>query len=302
MISSKQPLKTRPKITVVGSINVDLVVSSPKWPSPGETIEGENFNVFLGGKGANQAVAAARFGGEVTMLGSIGNDDYGNVAFENLERNNIIVNYLKISREVTTGKALITVVDTENSIIYVPGANKKVDITYIRNNIEHLASANIILMQNEIPFEVQQMVVEYCCSKNIPVIYNPAPAREIDASFLEKVSFVTPNEHEFLKIRDSEKYMDKIICTKGSKGVEYYQEGIKCKIPSYKVEIVDTTGAGDTFNGVLAVELARGIDLHEAIKTANMAAALSITKNGAQDGMPTREEVIQHRKRLISNH
>ncbi|WP_242698201.1 ribokinase [Bacillus sp. SD088] len=301
-MGSNRLVKAKPKVTVVGSINVDLVVSSPKWPAPGETIEGGDFNVFLGGKGANQAVAAARFGGEVTMLGAIADDDYGSVALENLKINNINVDHLKISQRETTGKAIITVVNTDNSIIYIPGANNKIDTMYIKDNIEHLSSSNMVLMQNEIPFAVQQFVVKYCYQKGIPLIYNPAPAREIDSWLLDKVSYVTPNEHEFSLIADKEKYLDKIICTMGARGVEYSHKGIKYNIPSYKVEIVDTTGAGDTFNGVLAVELASGRELHEALQTANMAAALSITKNGAQDGMPTREKFIQNRNQLIYNH
>lgn len=286
----------KPKITVVGSINMDLVVSSPKWPIPGETIEGKHFEVFPGGKGANQAIAAARAGADVTFLGAVGSDDFGERAISNFQKNCVRAESIKVISEELTGRAVITIVDDNNTIIYVPGANRVLDISYIKENIKHLATADMVLLQNEIPISIQVEVANYCHEYGTPVIYNPAPARKVESSFLEKITYITPNEHELSILlqgctEKSEDLIKKVICTKGSAGVEYMDSGKKKAIPSYKVDVIDTTGAGDTFNGVLAVQLALGKKIGDAIKIANWAAALSITKKGAQEGMPTKDEI-----------
>jgi len=289
------------KVVVVGSINVDMVFTSKARPKAGETVLGEEFYIIPGGKGANQAVAASKLGAESLMLGCVGNDSNGEFSLLNLNKMNVNTKCIQIVNDVPTGVANIIVAEGDNSIIVIPGSNYEITKETIDQNKNVILEADIVMLQLEIPMEVAEYTAEICKGNNVKVMLNPAPAVELSKNLIENSTYMTPNEHE-LKIifgkdntedADSiiKNYPNKLIVTMGSKGVKYYDgEEIK-NIPAYNVEIVDTTGAGDTFNGGLAAALVRGEKLEEAIKFANKAAALSITKLGAQSGMPTLEQL-----------
>lgn len=294
--------RSKPHVVVVGSINMDFVVTAAKWPKPGETIVATSFNVFPGGKGANQAVASARAGASVSFVGAVGADDLGQNALHNLQTHSINTKHVFVNKECTTGKAVVTVVDGENSIIIDEGANGSLNKAIMEELHTVFTEADIVLMQNEIPFPAQEKVVEVCGTLGVPVVYNPAPARKLSRQFLEKVQYLTPNEHEHRAIFSEEEEMlevfyPKVIQTKGKDGIDFCVNHSLRHIDSIEVNVVDTTGAGDTFNGVLATELARGLELEQAVVTANVAAALSVQKQGAQTGMPTEAEIANALKK-----
>lgn len=287
------------KVVVVGSINVDMVFTSDIRPKAGETVLGKDFSLIPGGKGANQAVAAAKLGAESIMVGNVGLDTNGDFAIDNLNSVNVNTDCIDFVRGVPTGVANIIVAEGDNSIIVISGANYKVNKETINKYKDIILSADIVLLQLEIPLETVEYTLELCAKNNVKVLLNPAPAVELSSSMIENAAFITPNEHE-LKIilgkncdteEEMKKYPNKLIVTLGSKGVKYFDGNEMKMIPSYKVEVVDTTGAGDTFCGALAAALVRGDNLEDAIKFANKAAALSITKLGAQSGMPTLEQI-----------
>ncbi|MER2002186.1 MAG: ribokinase [Carnobacterium inhibens] len=286
------------KITVIGSISTDFVVTADIRPEVGETITGNDFSTTFGGKGANQAVASARLGGDVYMAGTVGNDLFGKELIQNLTENNIYVDYVEPVTQVPSGSAHITIVDGDNCIVYVPGANNAIDTNRIEKLIALIQSSDIVVVQNELPQEVVEKIIEVCFAQNVKVIYNPAPARFVSQSILEKVTYLTPNESEFKLLfpmmtlsEGLAHYPNQLIVTMGSKGV-YYHDGTSEKhVSSYSVDPIDTTGAGDTFNGAFAVALTAGLDMESSIRFGNLAASLSIQKFGAQGGMPTLAEM-----------
>lgn len=282
------------KITVIGSISTDFVVTADKRPEVGETITGKAFNTTFGGKGANQAVASARLGGDVYMAGTVGTDIFATELLANLSTNNIHVDYVEPVTHVPSGSAHITIVDGDNSIVYIPGANNAIDTKRIERLSELIKTSTIVVVQNELPQEVVDQIIEMCYESNVKVVYNPAPARKVNQSVLEKATYLTPNESEFkllfpeLTISEGlAKYPNQLIITMGSKGVYYHDGTSEKQISSYTVTPVDTTGAGDTFNGAFAVALTAGLDLESSIRFGNLAASLSIKKFGAQGGMPS---------------
>lgn len=287
-------------IAVVGSMNMDMAVEAERIPLKGETLIGDKITYFPGGKGANQAYAIARFGAEVSMYGCVGNDENGRILVDNLKNAGVETGNIKVLENVSTGLAIITVGDQDNTIIVVPGANAYVDREYIDSVSEQLKKADIILMQQEIPAETVEYVVDFCKENNITVILNPAPAREISKTLVEKLDYLTPNEHEAALIFGDEKnikqiltaYPEKLIITRGEHGVDFCRKNGKIQnIPARKVSVRDTTGAGDTFNGILTAMLAEGADLEAAVLYGNTGAGLSTEKSGAQSGMPTRKEI-----------
>lgn len=287
------------KVVVVGSINVDMVFTSDIRPKAGETVLGNTFSLIPGGKGANQAVAAAKLGAESVMIGCVGLDTNGDFAIDNFKRVNVNTDCIDVVHDVPTGVANIIVAENDNSIIVVSGANYEVNKLVIDKYIDVILSADIVLMQLEIPLETVEYTLELCKKNNVKVLLNPAPAVELSSTMIENAAYITPNEHE-LKIilgkdcnveEEMKKYPNKLIVTLGSKGVKYFTGKEMKTVPSYEVEVVDTTGAGDTFCGALAASLVKGDNLDEAIKFANKAAAFSITKLGAQSGMPTLEQL-----------
>jgi len=286
------------KITVIGSASMDLVVTSAKRPGAGETVLGDSFKTVPGGKGANQAVAAARLGAEVTMIGRVGDDSFGQVILNNLKGNGIVADYVEPVTDMESGTAHIILAEGDNSIVVVKAANDLVTPDYVDRAAEVIQGSDIVLIQQEIPEETVVHVSDLCAKYGVPLILNPAPARPVPQSVIEKAAYITPNEHEALVLFGEEplgevlrRYPNKLIVTEGKKGVRYYDGSQEVVVPGYKVEAVDTTGAGDTFNGAFAVALAEGMSLSDSLDFANRAAALSVTKFGAQGGMPTRREV-----------
>ncbi|HDR7001166.1 ribokinase [Bacillus cereus] len=289
-----------PNIAVVGSISMDLVAVSKKRPKAGETVIGEAFHTIPGGKGANQAVAAARLGANVAMVGAVGNDDYGTVVRKNLENERIFIDYVVPVTDRTTGIAHIVLAEEDNSIVVVQGANALVNKSVVDRSKDLLVKADMVVLQLEIPLETVKYVLAICEKHNIPVMLNPAPAQVLSEDILEKATYITPNEHECRIVLDDfispiedllAKYPNKLLMTEGSNGVRFHNGTEIVHVPSIAVDVVDTTGAGDTFNGALAVALSEGETLQKAIRFANIAGGLSVTKLGAQGGMPTRDRV-----------
>jgi len=290
------------KILVIGSINYDLVVFTPRHPAPGETIIGSLFQTFPGGKGANQAVAAARLGGDVQMIGNIGQDGFGEELLDNLRFNRVDTTLIQRVNE-STGTALITVnADGQNSIVVVPGANAtlgKEDIHALRKTIQ---SAGVLVLQLEIPLEVVMQAIDIAYAAGVIILLNPAPAMPIPPETLKKVSYLIPNESELallsgLPTDDLEgcrraaqvllsKGCNQIVLTRGDQGAFVFNQTGKIFVPSFKVPVVDTTAAGDAFIGGLAAALADDIDLQIALLRASAAGALAVTKAGAQTSLP----------------
>jgi ribokinase len=286
------------KVTVIGSSSMDLVVTSNIRPGAGETVLGESFKTVPGGKGANQAVAAARLGADVSMIGCVGEDHYGKAILENFKSNGVSVESVKPVTDSDSGTAHIILAEGDNSIVVVKGANDYITPDYVEKAKEKIKEADIVLIQQEIPEETVEYVAQLCQELKVPLLLNPAPARPLKAEVIEQVSYITPNEHEAeLLFEGKEKeevlkqYPNKLFITEGKQGVRYFNGEKEVLVPSYQVETIDTTGAGDTFNAALAVALAEGMGFEKGIQFANRAASLSVTKFGAQGGMPTRKEV-----------
>ena len=286
------------KIVVVGSCNIDITVECDRWAKPGETIFGNRLTVNPGGKGANQAVAAARLGAEVKMVGCIGDDVYGQLVQKALKDNNVDSTYVKVLPGENSGTAHITVAENDNSIIVIKAANDLVSPALIDEAWDDIKEADIVLLQHEIPAATNAYVIEKCFEAGVPVMLNPAPVAPVPPELLAKVTYLTPNEHEAAILFAGQGKADilgrnqgKVIMTLGSKGVAYAEKGQVYNVPGFKVQPVDTTGAGDTFNGAFAVARANGKSMYESISFANAAAALSVQKLGAQGGMPYLNEV-----------
>lgn len=286
----------KPIITVVGSINMDLVTVTSKTPGKGETVLGERFYQIPGGKGANQAVACARLGAEVYMIGAVGTDSFGTSLKEHLQQEGIHVTNVKPVTHKETGIAAITVSEGDNRIIVVPGANEDVMPNDVEACEEMIAQSDICLIQLEIPLETVEKAAELAKKHGVTVILNPAPAQPLSKSLLDCVDWLTPNEHErpiiFQQVNE-EAYANRLIVTEGEEGASVSINDELKQIQGYSVSVVDTTGAGDTFNGALAVALSKGMNVEEACRFANAAAALSVTKLGAQSAMPTETELYR---------
>jgi len=286
------------KIIVVGSSSIDLVVTSSKRPGAGETVLGDSFKTVPGGKGANQAVAAARLGANVTMIGRVGDDHYADIILNNFKSNHVSVDYVEPVTHMESGTAHIVLAEGDNSIVVVKAANNEVTPAYIDQSLAAFDNADMVMIQHEIPEETVSHVSRICKQRDIPLLLNPAPARPLPEEVIENAAYLTPNEHEatilFSDLSVSEalrKYPNKLFITEGSRGVRYFDGEKEVLVPSYQVEAVDTTGAGDTFNAAFAVALAEGKAIYDSVRFANRAASLSVTKFGAQGGMPYREEV-----------
>ena len=286
---------------VIGSISTDFNVQTDRRPKVGETVKGQRFSTSFGGKGANQAVAAARLGANVHMVGTVGSDEFGHLLIDNLEANGISTTLVEQVNNVESGSAHIILADNDNSIIYIPGANNEFKEERLDKLKDEMKTAEYVIIQNEIPMPIISGLIEICDELSVKIIYNPAPAEEMDLDLIDKVTYFTPNENEFsllfpeLTLEEGLKtYPNKLIITLGDEGVAYSNGEEIIQIPSYKVKVKDTTGAGDTFNGALAYALSVDADLKTSIQFANLVAAISIQKEGAQGGMPTLEEVIRN--------
>lgn len=288
------------KIGVVGSINMDMTVKAERIPLKGETLKGEDLKYIPGGKGANQAVAMAKLGAEVEMFGCVGDDAAGTALVKNLQEMKVETKCIKTIPGVPTGLAMITVGDNDNTIIVVAGTNDHVDISYVNEVKDSLLECEIVLLQHEIPQETIEYVVEICAKNGVKVVLNPGPARPVKQEILEKVTYLTPNEHEAVILFGTEltfeemmkKYPEKLVITQGSRGVSTcLKSGEVILVPARKANVVDTTGAGDTLNGAFTVAVTEGKNIADALAFANTAAGLSTEKFGAQGGMPTYAEV-----------
>lgn len=275
---------------------MDLVVQMDTFPKQGETIFGSAFKTAPGGKGANQAIAAARLGSEVSMIGCVGNDSFGDTLRKVLSQESIQTKDIK-STAVPTGIANILIYNQDNRIIVVPGANYELKPAQIEAAREIIQQSQMVIIQLEIPKETVAYALKLCKEAQIPVLLNPAPAANFDVQWMEDISYITPNEIECAEIFGDDfdtilkKYPNKMIITLGSDGARYFDGEYQIHVPAYMTKVVDTTGAGDTFNGALAYALVEGQSLDQALYFANIAASLSVEKFGAQAGMPTLGEV-----------
>ena len=295
-------------IVVVGSLNMDLVLEVNRVPKIGETIKGEEMSYLVGGKGANQAVAASRLGNEVKMIGCVGQDTYGEKILKHLKEEGVNVEGVIKDEAIFSGIATIFKTTNDNSIVVIPGANDFCNKNLIDKNLDIIKSADILITQLEIPLETVEYVLKVSKENDVKTILNPAPATKINKELLKNVDFITPNETEFEIISEKvfnhsneleeaivswqkENISTTLIVTRGKDGASYVEEDTVKTLKSLEVDVVDTTGAGDTFNGALAHGLSHELPIDEAVTFAGTAASLSVTKFGAQIGMPTFEEV-----------
>ncbi|HLQ96609.1 MAG TPA: ribokinase [Pseudogracilibacillus sp.] len=284
----------QPTVCVVGSINMDVTISTDRIPAQGETVIGGNFATYFGGKGANQAVAAARAGANVKMIGAVGADDFGHTSLTHLQSENIDTTAVDMMPDVSTGVANIILTEQDNRIIVASGANFEVTPEIIASNEQQIKDSDVVLLQLELPIKTVQRAIQIANRHGVPVILNPAPYAALSKETLEMCTYMTPNEIELadmLQLVPFEVMKEKLIVTLGSYGVSYYDQGDERQVEGYDVAVKDTTGAGDTFNGVLAAMIAKKWSTVEAIRFANAAAGLSITKEGAQRGVPTLNEI-----------
>lgn len=308
-----------PKVAVVGSANVDLVLRSERMPIKGETLIGDAFDIFTGGKGFNQAAAAARLGADVTLIAKIGDDPFADILRSAIDSENINTEFVKTDAEAGTGVATIVVEpDGENNIIVVPGANMRLtpaDIDVAQNSI---AEADVLLLQLETPINTSEHAIEIAKANETIVILDPAPARPLPANLLSQVDILKPNEVEAgvlsgravstpedgvaaakaLQSQIASDGLSAVVLTLGQQGVLTYTQTQNTHLPAIAVEAVDTTGAGDAFSGALATALAEDKPLIEAVIFANAAGAAAVTTLGATPSMPKREkieEILTHK-------
>ena len=298
------------RIVVVGSSNTDMILQMEHIPRPGETILGGRFSMAAGGKGANQAVAAARAGGEVTFLARVGDDMFGQQAVEGFVQEGINTEHVIRDEKAPSGVALIFVADDgENSIGVASGANGQLSPADIDAAGACIESADLLVMQLETPLETVLHAAQIAATANVPVILNPAPAQPLSDELLSCISILTPNESEAelltgIKVEDATsakqaaealraKGVETVIVTLGSQGAVVISKSFSGSVPAFPVDPVDTTAAGDVFNGTLAVALSEAEEssLEEAVRFACAAAALSVTKLGAQPSAPDRKQI-----------
>ena len=296
------------RVVVVGSANTDLVIRAPNIPAPGQTVLGSDFLKANGGKGANQAVAAARLGAHVTFVGRVGADQFGRDAIDSYAEAGIDTRYIAIDSDTSTGVGLIVVDEAgENAIVVASGANGRLDPVDVSRAARAIRLGDILLLQLETPLASTERALQLARENKTPVILNPAPAGDVPAELLRRIDVLTPNEHEVTALAahlgtttdDVEEAaaallatgVGTIVVTLGPAGTMIVDSDGSRTLDAPRVEAVDTTGAGDAFNGALAVELAEGRELDEAVAAAQRVAAVSVTRPGAQPSLPTREEV-----------
>ena len=284
------------KIFIVGSINTDLVINAPYMPQQGETLQGSDFIIARGGKGANQAVAAARLGGDIVMCGCIGNDSFGEDAMKSLQEDGIDVSHIRRIESVPTGTAVIIVVEGNNRIILDKGANAYLTKKDIDETLETARVGDIYLTQLENPIEIIGYGLKKAKEKGMFVVLNPAPANVEIMPYLSYCDLITPNETEVELLGGREELLKKIgtlLVTLGGEGFEILtKEGVQ-KYPCIKIEPIDTTAAGDTLCGGLVAKISEGETLEEAAKFGSKAATIACTRKGAQPSIPTQKEVEQ---------
>jgi ribokinase len=305
---SESPVNIMADIVVVGSMNMDFVVKVARAPVAGETLLGKEFHTIPGGKGANQAVAVACLGGNVSIIGRVGKDGFGEQLSSNLFYQHVDNTHIHIDPQAPTGVALIVVDDTgENRIIVIPGANGKINKLDISEASEMIIGARLLLMQFEIPIDVVEYTANLAFDQHVPVLLNPAPAYPISENLLKKITYLVLNETEARTItglevnspkaaqRVAELLVSKgpqvVILTMGAMGAVLADNSTSQLFPAYKVTSVDATAAGDAFIGGLSVALLEDIPMTDKVRFANAAGALATTKIGAQTSLPSRQEV-----------
>ena len=301
-------MKTAGKLVVLGSINADHILNLESFPTPGETVTGQHYQVAFGGKGANQAVAAGRSGADIAFIACTGDDDIGERVRRQLERDRIDVAPVRAVKEQSTGVALIFVnAEGENVIGIHAGANAALSVGQVAAEEARIAGAQALLMQLESPLESVLAAAKIAHQHQTTVVLNPAPARALSDELLSLIDIITPNETEAEKLTGirvendddaakaaralHEKGIGIVMITLGSRGVWVSREGQGRRIPGFKVQAIDTIAAGDTFNGAFVTALLEGTALDEAIRFALAAAAIAVTRKGAQPSVPWREEI-----------
>lgn len=297
----------RPRIVVVGSANTDLVVPVPTIPTAGETVLGGDLRVIPGGKGANQAVAAARLGAEVVFVGRVGDDDFGRQMLAHLQREGIDTRFVGLDPDAPSGVALIAVsAQGENSIVVAPGANLRLSAADIERAAEAFAVADAVIAQLEIPLEAVEVAAQFARRHGAPFILNPAPARPLTQTLYPLVDYLIPNETEGRQLTgeaDEESIIRtlanrggaQVILTLGARGVAYLKGDRLQHVPAYPVQAVDTTAAGDAFVAGFTVALCEGHALDEAIDFGQRVAAVTVSRWGAQSALPYREDLSSPR-------
>jgi ribokinase len=298
----------KPRIVVVGSVNTDMVVKGKRLPGPGETVSGGTFLMAGGGKGANQALAAARLGAEVTLVAKVGRDTLGDQAIENFRREGILTDCILQSGDEATGVALILVdAAGENLISVASGANHALTPDEIDRQADRIRGADMLMLQLETPLDTVLRAAQIASEAGVPVILNPAPAAPLPDKLLACATYLTPNETETelltgVPVRDEKSAQQAaerllaagtrhVIVTLGAKGAQMTDSTRTVLVPSTPVDAVDTTAAGDAFNGGLAWALAGGMELEKAVRQACLVGALSATRLGAQPSLPTKNEL-----------
>lgn len=294
-------------IVVLGSINLDIVLHAERLPKVGETMVGNGIDYLVGGKGSNQAVAVSRVGGNVSLLGKVGNDTFGEKILSYLKEENVDLSHLEIEDSFFTGIASIFKLPKDNCITVISGANELVDQEFVDSVIDVITNGDLLLVQLEIPISTVVYALRIAKEKGVITVLNPAPFNADIKQALDYVDYITPNEIEFEELYGSEfdseeeffkamidwdmHHTPTLIVTRGGQGVSFVEDGMVVTIPACPVNVVDTTGAGDTFNGILAMQLAKGIKLKEAIQFASAGASISTEHLGAQTGIPTQEKI-----------
>ncbi len=300
-------MQTHPKIVVVGSANTDLVLQLPRLPKVGESVIGPRFLQALGGKGANQAVAAARLGAEVTFVCKLGRDEYGRGCYQAYQAEGMHLEHVFWDEDTASGVAFIFVSENgENLIGVAPGANMRLTAGEVAQASAAIAAADCLLIQLEIPLAADLKAVQIARQHGVLVILNPAPPDHIPLELLAQVDYLTPNETELDFFSRSfaaqagsaaaaftwlSQQVPHLLVTLGAQGCRLVTHAEDQLIPSFAVKAVDTTAAGDAFNGALAVALARGLELKDAVRFANAVGALSVTRLGAMNSLPTAAKV-----------
>jgi len=293
------------KIVVVGSFNTDLTAYAERMPRPGETLSGKKFVTGPGGKGSNQAVAAARLGAEVTFIGRVGNDVFAEIAYNIWRAEGINTDYVIRDADHSTGVAPIWVDDKgENSIIVILGANLNMQKSDVDAAAKLIAEADVLITQLEINYDMVAYALQVARQHGVRTILNPAPAGKLPADVIALADYITPNEteleelsnHVSASVEEAARSLlsspdQTVVVTRGADGAQWVRQQGSLLLPTFKVDVVDTTGAGDAFNGGLAVALAEGKSLDEAIRFANATAALCVTKPGTAPSMPQRADV-----------
>jgi ribokinase len=298
------------RLVVVGSINLDLVSVALRIPLPGETLTGSSFASFPGGKGSNQAFAAARLGTQVSMIGKLGNDSFGAELRANLESAGVDTTAVEVESTSSGIAQIITAANGENVIVVTPGANAHVSLHYVEKHLALIRSASIVLTQLETPLETVEFLASVTRKQGIPLVLDPAPAQPLPASLLERVDWLTPNESETCSLLGLKSHdlpeneianIAEILLRRGSRNVLLklgkrgcylaLADGRRVFVPAYTVRAIDSTAAGDAFNGAFASALLEGHDPVRCATWASAVAAISVTRQGAQPSMPTQAEV-----------